>query len=121
MYEAITEVVFEAAHTVPGHPKCGHLHGHTFKIVACLRSKTLREDFDFVRDFGEIKTAIENLGLDHRYLNEHILFNSDDVPDTPTSENMARLIFTTLRHGFPELAWVEVWEGLKNRARYYEA
>lgn len=51
------ELTFDAAHYIPGHPKCSVLHGHTYII----RNLEIYVD-DFV-DFGDIKEVIR--GWDH--------------------------------------------------------
>jgi 6-pyruvoyltetrahydropterin/6-carboxytetrahydropterin synthase len=111
-YQIITEETFEAAHTVEGHPKCGNLHGHTWKVVVCIEADQLPEDreFDFVVDFGKVKERLRAIVPDHRYLNDEFAFS-------PTSENLAKWFYEQMEY-FEGLAWVEVWEGLKNRCRY---
>jgi 6-pyruvoyltetrahydropterin/6-carboxytetrahydropterin synthase len=115
VYQIITEETFEAAHVVTGHRKCGQLHGHSWKLVVCLEAEELPKDrsFDFVQDFGDVKAVLREMVPDHKYLNEVYDF-------MPTSENLARHFWEELKPAFPELAWVEVWEGQKNRARYFE-
>lgn len=122
MFEAITEVTFEAAHMIPGHPKCGRLHGHSYRVVVCLQSETLKSDFPFVEDFGPVKEVLNRLVPDHTFINEELAWlGTPDQPFVTSAENLARFFYRNLRDSFPNLvAWVEVWEGYKNRARYSE-
>ena len=59
----IKELTFSAAHYLPGHPKCGVIHGHTYFVrnleVTYDPEKTPGE---FV-DLGDIKSVIK--GYDH--------------------------------------------------------
>ncbi|HET6404770.1 MAG TPA: 6-carboxytetrahydropterin synthase [Candidatus Thermoplasmatota archaeon] len=60
---------FDAAHVIPHHPKCGHLHGHTYALHAELTG-----DIDprtgFIMDFGTVKDVLREVAdrLDHRVL-----------------------------------------------------
>ncbi|MBI2863867.1 MAG: 6-carboxytetrahydropterin synthase [Chloroflexi bacterium] len=45
---------FEAAHKLEGHPKCGVLHGHSYKVEVWLTG-TPTGPWGFVSDFGGIK------------------------------------------------------------------
>lgn len=59
---------FDAAHIIPGHPKCGHLHGHTYALSARLVGDVAEQGF--ITDFGVVKDALRDLAdhLDHRVL-----------------------------------------------------
>ena len=59
---------FDAAHFIPGHPKCGRLHGHTYALHCVARGEP--GDHGFVLDFGAVKDALRALAdrLDHKVL-----------------------------------------------------
>lgn len=61
-------VRFDAAHLLPGHPKCGRLHGHTYALHAIVRGEMSRSGF--ILDFGEVKGALKRIAdrLDHHVL-----------------------------------------------------
>jgi 6-pyruvoyltetrahydropterin/6-carboxytetrahydropterin synthase len=101
--------------------KCRHLHGHNGRLVIACRAAEL-DAGGMVFDFSEIKRVIgwidEN--LDHRML----LQRSDPavaalqklgeplylMDDSPTAENIAKLIAeVALKNGLP-VAEVRLWE-----------
>lgn len=68
---------FSAAHRVEGHPKCGRLHGHNYKLIVTVARPAHKalgignvDDMGFVIDFGILKPIIKKVvGLvDHRYM-----------------------------------------------------
>lgn len=106
--EIFKEFTFEAAHRLPAVPpghKCGRLHGHSFKVDLRVSGPVGRET-GWVMDFGDVKKAFQPLHdqLDHNYLNEL------DGLENPTSEVLARWIWTRLRPRLPQLSQVLVRE-----------
>lgn len=106
----------EAAHRLPHVPaghKCARLHGHSFAIEVHVRGP-LDPTLGWVMDFADLKAAFAPLyeRLDHHYLN--------DVPglDNPTSENLARWIWTHLAPRLPQLARIVVHETCTSACRY---
>ena len=102
------EFTFEAAHRLPHVPedhKCGRLHGHSFRVRLRV-SGPLDPQMGWVQDFSDIKSAFKpHLSLlDHHYLNE--------IPglENPTSENIARWIWTRVKPSLPNLDAVLVRE-----------
>jgi 6-pyruvoyltetrahydropterin/6-carboxytetrahydropterin synthase len=69
----------DCAHLLPGHPKCGQLHGHTYRVEVTVRGE-LRDGM--VLDFAELKAGIRSVleRYDHR--------NWNDFLDYPTVENI---------------------------------
>lgn len=63
------EYWFSAAHRLEGHPKCGRLHGHNYRVVAVLKGET--DKHGMIMDYGKmdevIKPVIDGY-FDHRYL-----------------------------------------------------
>lgn len=110
------EFEFCAAHYLPGHEKCGQMHGHNYKVVVGFRGD---DSNDMVVDFGDIKQSMELIlnKLDHRNLNE--LFYE------PTAENIAKSIFNHMRSSshpliVRRLFFVDVWETPTSCARCIE-
>ena len=106
--EIFKEFSFEAAHRLPRVPqghKCGRLHGHSFRVVVHV-SGQVGDEVGWVQDFAEIKAAFKPLydQLDHQYLNEI------EGLENPTSENLARWIWTNLTDTLPLLAKITVLE-----------
>jgi 6-pyruvoyltetrahydropterin/6-carboxytetrahydropterin synthase len=91
------EFEFCAAHYLPGHIKCGKMHGHNYRVLVTLRSlesdmksTSMVMDFSLMRDM--VNPVLEQ--LDHGVLNEERDFT--DLP--PTAENIARWLFQKLDH-----------------------
>ena len=103
------EFHIDSSHVLPGHPKCGVLHGHTYRIDVVLEGDDSKS---MVMDFDEIRTKVDAFieHLDHRHLN--------DVLEMPTVENLARYLHEGLKAQVPELAAIRVWEGLGKYAEY---
>jgi 6-pyruvoyltetrahydropterin/6-carboxytetrahydropterin synthase len=106
--EIFKEFTIEAAHWLPNVPeghKCHRLHGHSFRIAIHV-SGPLDPQLGWVMDFAEIKTAYKAIEdqIDHRCLNEV------EGLENPTSENLARWLWTRLRPALPLLCKVVVKE-----------
>ncbi len=106
--EIYKEFSIEAAHRLPHVPaghKCNRLHGHSFQVSIHV-SGPVDEQNGWVMDFADIKAAFRPVWerLDHHYLN--------DIPglDNPTSENLARWIWSELKPALPLLSKVVVKE-----------
>lgn len=107
---------FEAAHHLPHVPeghKCRRLHGHSYHVEVRVRG-TPDPHFGWVMDFADLKAAWApvDAALDHRYLNE--------VPglENPTSEVLARWIWTRLAPALPGLCAVSVRETCTSGCEY---
>lgn len=58
---------FDAAHFIPGHPKCGRLHGHTYAVRILIEAAIAHgKRPHYLVDYGAIKNAV-NL-LDHKLI-----------------------------------------------------
>jgi len=123
---------FEAAHVVPGHPQCGNIHGHTWRVDVFVKGEVGLHDpnFDYVIDFGELKKVWQPIfdKVDHSLM---LQASSDGKPHLlhetklfalpgermPTSENLSNYFANTFRDALPALSiWVRVWEGLTSWA-----
>ncbi len=106
--EVFKTFTFEAAHSLPNVPtthKCARLHGHSFRVDIYVLG-VVDETTGWVMDFADIKRAFQPLHeqLDHRHLNDV------EGLKNPTSENLARWIWTRLRPSLPTLNQVIVHE-----------
>ena len=107
--ELFKEFTFEAAHRLPGVPadhKCARLHGHSYRLIVHVTGD-VDSATGMVIDFGDVKKVVKPLiddHLDHYYLNEV------DGLDNPTSENVARWVWTRLIGSLPQLSAIEVRE-----------
>ena len=99
----------DSSHVLPGHPKCGVMHGHTYRFDIVVEGP---DDQAMVMDFDDIRTKVDAFleTLDHVHLNE--------VLPMPTVENLARHVHAGLLPGIPGLALVRVWEGEGKYAEY---
>jgi 6-pyruvoyltetrahydropterin/6-carboxytetrahydropterin synthase len=106
--EVFKVFTIEAAHCLPHAPaghKCRRLHGHSFGVEIHLRG-AVEASTGWVMDFADIKQAFQPLydQLDHHYLNDI------EGLANPTSENLARWIWSRLRPSLPELDKIVVRE-----------
>lgn len=106
--EIFKEFTIEAAHWLPNVPeghKCRRMHGHSFRIQVSVEGP-VDARLGWVMDFADIKAAFEAIEdqIDHRCLN--------DVQglENPTSENLARWIWSRLTPALPNLSKVIVRE-----------
>ncbi|MCO6437374.1 MAG: 6-carboxytetrahydropterin synthase QueD [Phycisphaerae bacterium] len=112
----VREFTFEAAHRLPNVPpdhKCFRLHGHSFKVELVCEGD-IDPETGWLVDFGKLKQLFQPLldRLDHHYLNEI------EGLENPTSEILARWIWTRLKPGLPVLAQVNVAETCNARCEY---
>ena len=106
--EIFKEFTIEAAHWLPNVPaghKCGRMHGHSFRLALYV-SGPVDPHLGWVMDFAEIKAAFKVIEdrIDHRCLNEV------SGLENPTSETLAKWLWTELRPALPLLSKVEVKE-----------
>lgn len=67
---------WSASHIIPGHPKCGRLHGHDYVLslqIDIENNSQVQELLDsqgYVLDFGDVKNLAKSLikPLDHHFL-----------------------------------------------------
>lgn len=59
---------FSACHLIPGHEKCGRLHGHSYAVHIRIHGELNKDHI--IADFGEIKTVLREVceELDHKML-----------------------------------------------------
>jgi 6-pyruvoyltetrahydropterin/6-carboxytetrahydropterin synthase len=70
----VTEYI-DCAHHLPGHPKCGRLHGHTYRIELTIEGEPTG---GMVMDFGDLKAELRSVlqQYDHRNWNDFLEFPS---------------------------------------------
>lgn len=92
----------DCAHFLPGHKKCGTLHGHTYKVELIIAGKS---DKGMIMDFGDMKRKMKEIlaTYDHASLNDFL--------DYPTVENIAEMLLVDFKRAFEQDFILRVWEG----------
>lgn len=92
----------DCAHSLPGHPKCGQLHGHTYRVEIVIEGET---NGGMVVDFADLKAqAREVFGrYDHRNWNDFLEF--------PSVENICERLYRELRERIKYPLVIRVFEG----------
>jgi 6-pyruvoyltetrahydropterin/6-carboxytetrahydropterin synthase len=77
---------FSSCHIIPGHPKCGRLHGHSYAASAKFRGEAAGPNGMLV-DFHDAKRAMREVceALDHRVL---IPMEREDVTVLVVGDNL---------------------------------
>ena len=81
---------FESAHFLPGHPHCGQMHGHSYKLEVKVDGKINPEN-GMVMDFKTLSELINTKvikKLDHNMLN--------NILEIPTAEHIIIWIMNQL-------------------------
>jgi 6-pyruvoyltetrahydropterin/6-carboxytetrahydropterin synthase len=128
MFELKVTDHFAAAHKLKMvATKCENLHGHNWKVEACVRGKRLN-NAGVLMDFGELKQHLSCImeRLDHKYLNELECFKGCNS----SSENIAVYIAEVLQalldetetgrkaEDSPRVSRITVWESENACASY---
>ncbi len=92
----------DCAHFLPNHPKCGVIHGHTYKVEVVI---TGENKTGMILDFGEMKHIIRNVlaEYDHKSLNDFLEY--------PSVENICELLHQRFRARWSYPFTIRVWEG----------
>lgn len=93
----------DSAHYLPGHGKCGKLHGHTYKIEVLVEGEI--QENGMVIDFYDLKKGIKEALKEY----DHILLN--DLIEFPSCECLCLHIHSKLLKMFVFSLKVKVWEG----------
>jgi 6-pyruvoyltetrahydropterin/6-carboxytetrahydropterin synthase len=118
MYRIKIEGVFSSAHNLKGYKgKCEELHGHNWRIEVAVEKEGL-DKAGMVMDFKVLKDKLNRIlkNMDHKYLNNIPYFKKVN----PTSENIARYIYDTLKKTVSVIKSVTVWENNTSCATYEE-
>jgi 6-pyruvoyltetrahydropterin/6-carboxytetrahydropterin synthase len=97
----VTEYI-DCAHSLPNHPKCGSLHGHTYKVEIIIEGETKN---GMVIDFADLKQSLREVlaRYDHR--------NFNDFLEYPSVENICELLSASLKEKLSFAFTLRVWEG----------
>ena len=92
----------DCAHFLPGHPTCGALHGHTYKVEITIEGEA-RDGM--LLDFADLKRTVRSIisAYDHR--------NWNDVLAYPSVENICELLHEKLKPQLQFQFTLRVWEG----------
>jgi 6-pyruvoyltetrahydropterin/6-carboxytetrahydropterin synthase len=97
----ITEYI-DCAHFLPGHAKCGSVHGHTYRVDVTIEGD---HRGGMLLDFADLKAQTRDVL--QRYDNRHW----NDVLEFPTVENICVLLSEQLRERIKFPLVIRVWEG----------
>ena len=93
---------FDSMHLLPGHPKCGVPHGHTYKLEVVAEGPLVN---GMVLDFADLKGAMRDILKTFDHTNLNLLM------PMPSCENICLEILTRLKQRLPQKLTVRVWEG----------
>jgi len=117
MYTISREYWFSAAHRIEGHPKCGRLHGHNYKVTVAIQSHSL-PDNGMLIDYSELdaicKPIIES--LDHRYLSSISNMRNDDPYGriaTLRGDAVELHVPASTGEHIAEFLWKRFWDALQ--------
>ena len=107
----------QCARRLPGLPDahpCSRLHGHSFRVELTVTGE-LDPELGWVMDFADLDKAWQSIHalLDHRYLNDIAGL------ENPTSENLARWVWSALQTLLPQLSKVSVMESHDSGCIYH--
>ena len=103
---------FSAAHQLKlVAAKCENLHGHNWKIEACITGKTLN-DAGVVIDFGMIKKHVSEIlaALDHKFLNEIDWFKDLNPSSEVIAMRIAKELQARIENPSIRVSSVTAWE-----------
>jgi 6-pyruvoyltetrahydropterin/6-carboxytetrahydropterin synthase len=118
MYFIKVKGSFSAAHNLKNYKgKCEHLHGHNWIVEAVFSYTDLGKD-GIAIDFRIAKKLLKDVTekFDHSYLNDLPMVKKVN----PTSENVARLIYETIKKKNKNIYSISVWENENSCATYIE-
>jgi len=92
----------DCAHFLPGHPKCGQIHGHTYRVELVIEGDAKG---GMVVDFAELKAETREVlaRYDHRNWNDFLEF--------PSVENICELLHRQLKERIRFPFVIRVFEG----------
>ena len=118
MFEVKVETSFSSAHHLLNYKgKCENMHGHNWKVEVTARGENLDKS-NILIDFKVLKKCLNEVMeyLDHKDLNEIKEFKNE----SPSSEFIAKFIYTKMKEKFSQISRVDVWETSTSRASYFE-
>jgi 6-pyruvoyltetrahydropterin/6-carboxytetrahydropterin synthase len=92
----------DCAHLLPGHVKCGRLHGHTYRVQVAVEGE-MRDGM--VVDFADLKSQVRAVfaRYDHRHWNDFL--------DYPSVENICERLAEELAERLAFRFTIRVYEG----------
>ena len=92
----------DCAHFLPGHPTCGALHGHTYKVEITIQGQV---QGGMIVDFADLKEGLRGVlaHYDHRSWNDFLEY--------PSVENICELLSAKLKDRLLFPFTLRVWEG----------
>ena len=118
MFEIRVKNEFSAAHNLKNYKgKCENLHGHNWAVETVFAYDAVDKDglaIDFRRARKLVNNAIEK--LDHAYLNKLEAMKGIN----PTSENVAKFIYDSVKRRNKKIRSVSVWENERSCTTYSE-
>lgn len=133
MYTITKEIYFCYGHRLMNHPgKCRHLHGHSVKAAITVQADQLN-DQGMVCDFSDLAACAHEF-IDSR-LDHNLLIHQHDpllpaldaagerylaLPQHPTAEYLARLIYDFVKEKGYAVQNVTLWETASACATYSE-
>ena len=118
MYKISVESYFSAAHHLRNyHGNCENVHGHNWRVLVSARYKDVGSS-GMAIDFRELKKLTDEIvmAIDHKDLNDTEFFRDKN----PTSENIARFIFDSVKGRKVPVESVTVFETDRYSASYSE-
>jgi 6-pyruvoyltetrahydropterin/6-carboxytetrahydropterin synthase len=93
---------FDSMHLLPGHPKCGVPHGHTYRVEVTAEGPLVN---GMVMDFDHLKKALREIMkvFDHKDLNLLL--------PMPSCEHISQEILKRLKEKISQRLTIRVWEG----------
>ena len=107
MFTISKTTFFESAHQLKGHPKCGKLHGHTYRAEVSIISNNLEKPHKFVLDYAIISDYFKKLDHSGKVIRV----------SCETLAQQAANYFYSLNDNIIE-AKVKLWEGQNNSAEF---
>jgi 6-pyruvoyltetrahydropterin/6-carboxytetrahydropterin synthase len=117
MFELKVSGEFSAAHNLRGYQgRCEQLHGHNWKVETVVCGENLDKKGMLI-DFKQLKSRLNKVldSLDHKHINRLSYFKKLN----PSSENIAKYIYNSLKKKVNGLKSVTVWESDSCSAVYY--
>jgi len=92
----------DSAHFLPGHKKCGTLHGHTYKVEVIIEGENKT---GMIMDFADMKQTIRAVlaEYDHRALNDFLAY--------PSVENICEMLRQRFHEKWNFPFTIRIWEG----------
>ena len=118
MYEIKTQLYFSAAHHLLNYDgECENQHGHNWLVEVFVKGEELNKS-NILIDYKVLKKALGTVlnTLDHKDINKL----SDFRNISPSSEILAKYIYTKMKTIIPQTRKVSVWETPVSCASYYE-